>query len=130
MLAKQADVDVDEAQNLVPLLGSPVSLDAPLRPDAEASLAELLADREAEEEMEEVLVAAEADRLLRVAERELSPRERRIIEARYGLGGGDPKTLREVGDELGLTPQRVAQLEGRALEKLRTALGVRPEIDS
>ena len=67
-------------------------------------------------------MSAEAERLLRVAARELTPRERRIIEARYGLGGEDPRTLREVGEEFGLTPQRVAQLEQRALEKLGAAL--------
>jgi RNA polymerase primary sigma factor len=127
VLAERAHVDADDAENLMPLLGSPLSLEAPIRPTAEIPLAELLADRDAEEAMEEVLVAAETDRLLRMADRELSPRERRILEARYGLGGRDPKTLREVGDELGLTPQRVAQLEERALQKLRAALGVRPD---
>jgi hypothetical protein len=40
--------------------------------------------------MEEVLVAAEVDRLLRAADRELTPRERRVLDARYGLGGQDP----------------------------------------
>jgi RNA polymerase primary sigma factor len=84
----------------------------------------VLADREAEEAMEEVLVGAEVDHLLRVAAKELTPRERRVLEARYGLEGREPQTLREVGEELGLTPQRVAQIEQRALDKLRAALGV------
>jgi RNA polymerase primary sigma factor len=73
--------------------------------------------------MEEVLVAAEVDRLLRAADRELTPREGRVLHARYGLGGQDPGTLREVGEELGLTPQRVARPEKGALDKLRAALG-------
>jgi RNA polymerase sigma factor (sigma-70 family) len=125
-LAKRAGVEAQEARNLVPLLGPPVSFEAPIRPGVDVSMAELLADREAEEAMDEVLVSAEAHRLLHMAARELTPRERRILEARYGLGGVDPKTLREVGVELGLTAQRVAQIEERALRKLRGALGVDP----
>jgi RNA polymerase primary sigma factor len=123
-LAERAGVDVKEAENLLPLLGPPLSLDAPASPDADISLADVLADRDAEEAMEEVLVEAELDHLLRVAARELTPRERRVLEARYGLEGREPQTLREVGQELGLTPQRVAQIEQRALDKLRAALGV------
>lgn len=129
-LADRTDVKPEEAENLLPLLGPPLSLDAPVDPEADISLADVLADREAEEEMEEVLVAAEIHRLQRVADRELTPRERHILEARYGLGGRDPQTLREVGEELGLTPQRVAQIETRALQKLRMALGADHPPDS
>lgn len=122
-LARAAGIDPEEAERLLPLLGTPVSLEAPAGAGREEALGELLADRRAEEALEEVLVEAEIERLLHVAERVLSPRERWVLEARYGLGGRDPRTLREVGEELGLTPQRVAQIEGRALEKLRAALG-------
>jgi RNA polymerase sigma factor (sigma-70 family) len=123
VLAERAGVEAAEAENLAPLLGPPLSLDASLGPDSDVSLGDALADRDAEEAMEEVLVAAEVNRLLRIADRELTPRERRVLDARYGLGGQDPRTLREVGEELGLTPQRVAQLEKGALDKLRAALG-------
>jgi RNA polymerase sigma factor (sigma-70 family) len=126
VIAERAGVDAGEAGHLVPLLGPPVSLEAPVSPDVEIPVAELLADREAEEEMEEVLVSAEVERLLRVAAQELTPREREVLEARYGLGGRDPRTQHEVGEELGVTAQRVAQIEARALEKLRAALGVHP----
>jgi len=122
-LADRSGVGADDAENLLPLLGPPLSLEAAVSAESNVSLADVLADREAEEAMEEVLVSAEVERLLRLADRELSPRERRVLEARYGLGGRDPLTLREVGEGLGLTPQRVAQIEQRALEKLRAALG-------
>ncbi len=90
VLAERSGVDVTEAENLAPLLGPPLSLDAALGPDPGVSLGDALADRDAEEAMEEVLVAAEVDRLLRVANRELTPRERQVLDARYGLGGQDP----------------------------------------
>jgi RNA polymerase primary sigma factor len=129
-LAERAGVDAAEAEHLAPLLGSPLSLEGPVVPDSTTPLGDLVADRDAEEAMEEVLVGAEVERLLRIAERELTPRERHVLEARYGLGGRDPRTLREVGEELGLTAQRVAQIEERALEKLRAALRVKETSDS
>jgi RNA polymerase primary sigma factor len=123
-VAADAGVDRDQAELLVPLLGSPVSLDAALGEAGSPALADLLADREAEEELEQVLVRSDIERLLQAVEEVLTPREREVLEARYGLGGRATKTLREVGDELGVTAQRVAQIEGAALEKLREALGV------
>jgi RNA polymerase sigma factor (sigma-70 family) len=123
-IAERVGVDPEAAENLLPLLGPVLSLDAPSVPGSDIPLADVLADRDAEEAMEEVLVAAEAERLLRIADRELTPRERSVLEARYGLGGGEPRTLREVGEQLGVTPQRVAQIEEQALRKLRAAMGV------
>lgn len=124
VLAERTGVDPAVAESLLPLLGPPLSLDAPAAPEADVPLADVLADRDAEEAMEEVLVGAEVERLLRIADRELTERERAVLEARYGLGGGEPQTLREVGEQLGVSAQRVAQIEERALRKLRSALGV------
>ena len=61
----------------------------------------------------------------------LDERECRIIHARYGLNGEDPKTLEEVGQEFGITRERIRQLQNIALKKLRRALkkrGVRHEV--
>lgn len=121
-LASDAGVDEQEAERLVGLLGAPVSLDAVAGPGGEPVLADLIADRRAEEELEEVLVAADIEHLLVAVDRALSPRERYVLEARYGLGGRDPRTLRDVGDELGVSAQRIAQIEAGALDKLRVAL--------
>ena len=123
-LAERAELSMEDAAALAPLLGSPVPLEAPAGPGSDRTLEELLADREAEERLEEVLVEAEVERLIRAAEQTLSPREREVLEARYGLGGRQPETLREVGERLGVSLQRVAQIEAAALAKLRRALGV------
>ena len=123
-LAERAELSVDDAAVLAPLLGNPLPLEGPASPGSDRTLEEVLADREAEEALEEVLVEAEVERLIRAAERVLSPREREVLEARYGLGGRRPQTLREVGERLGVSLQRIAQIEAAALAKLRRALGV------
>jgi RNA polymerase primary sigma factor len=120
VLGDAAGVTGEEAAALVPLLGTPIPLGVGAERDR---LEELLADRRAEEELEEVLVSADVARLLAVAERVLSERERAVLEARYGLGGGEPQTLRQVAERLGVSLQRVAQIERGALDRLRGALG-------
>ena len=52
----------------------------------------------------------------------LDERERKIVDARFGLGGQKPKTLEEVGQEFGVTRERIRQLQNIALKKLRRAL--------
>jgi RNA polymerase primary sigma factor len=115
-------IDAEETAALVPLLGQTVSLDELVGPERDTALADLLADRRAEEAFDEVLTSVDAARVIRAADRALSPRERRVLERRYGLGGAEPLTLREVGEELGVTPQRVGQIEEAALAKIRRAL--------
>jgi len=55
----------------------------------------------------------------------LTPREREIITLRYGIGGGEPRTQREIASLLGISRSYVSRIEKRALEKLETALGER-----
>ena len=50
---------------------------------------------------------------------QLPEKERKVIELRFGLGGEEPKTLREIGEILGISRERTRQLENRALRKLR-----------
>jgi RNA polymerase sigma factor (sigma-70 family) len=121
-LGEATGLDDDDTAALVPLLGSPIPLDAGL--DERGSLAEILADRDAEEMLEEALVAADVDRVLGVAERVLGDRERLVLEARFGLSGREPETLRQVAERLGVSVQRVAQIERSALDRLRAVLEV------
>jgi RNA polymerase sigma factor (sigma-70 family) len=105
------------AESLGPLLGT-------VRPVDARELEDLLADRDAEEELEEVLVSFEVSRLLEAADRLLNQRQRNVLEARYGLGGREPRTLREIAEELGVSVQRVSQIERSALDRLRSELTV------
>jgi RNA polymerase primary sigma factor len=99
----------------------PASLDAPISNDDLTEFGESVADEEARtpfELLREKDLHNKVDGLLR----ELDAREKKIISQRFGFGGGERKTLQEVGDKLGVSRERIRQLENVALEKLRHAL--------
>ena len=104
-------------------LGCPeasVSLNQPVGPDGESELADFLADPAAADPVQE----AERSLLRQTVQRRLErlpDRERLIVERRFGLQG-EPQTLETVGRELGLTRERVHQLEAQALKQLETEL--------
>jgi len=96
--------------------------DEPIADGAETgTLGELLVDPLAEEAFGEVLATIQAD-ALRALLTHLSGREREVLSARYGLDGREMETLHEVGDRLGVSAERVRQIENRALTKLRQGL--------
>jgi RNA polymerase primary sigma factor len=98
-----------------------LSLDAHLDGESETTLGELLADPQLADPFDEV-VASLGRQQLRCAVRMLPERSRRIVLLRFGLLG-PPQTLEAIGLELGLTRERIRQLEGQALEQLARALG-------
>jgi RNA polymerase primary sigma factor len=93
-----------------------VSLDRPVGEEGDASFGDMLAsDDPAPEEEVEVSLRAET---LRALVTRLPEREREVIELRYGLRDGEPRPLPAIGRQLGVTPQRVRQIEARALTRL------------
>jgi RNA polymerase sigma factor (sigma-70 family) len=95
-----------------------VSLDRPVGSEGEAQLGDFVEDEQAADPF---LVAVDGARRkeLRKALELLDSRERRVVVLRYGLDGGVPRTLSAVGKMLGITRERVRQVENRALSKLR-----------
>jgi RNA polymerase primary sigma factor len=102
------------------LEGTPVevSLDTPIGESAELRLEDLIEDQ-AVTPVDEALIAKSFEEQLQTLLAQLEPKERLIIERRFGLGDRDPQTLAEIGSEMHLSRERIRQLEERALGKLR-----------
>src|SRR5216110_1807483 len=99
----------------------PTSLDATIGDDDSAEFSEIIGDEDAEtpfELLRDKNLLHEMDGLLEV----LDKREKKIIAQRFGLNGGKPKTLEDVGKDFGVTRERIRQLQNIALAKLRRAL--------
>jgi RNA polymerase primary sigma factor len=97
----------------------PVSLETPLgNEDSAGTLGDLIADRSVRTP-HEVAAHSMLRRHMDDAMQVLSPRERQVLRMRYGLAGGKEHTLGEIADQLGVTSERVRQIESAALSKLR-----------
>ena len=118
-IAKESGFDVKRVNELLDLVEDPVSLETPVG-DGDSMYGDMLEDVNAEQPE---LVLAELLRgvELQIALEKLSDRMRHVLELRFGLAGETPKTLEEVGTELGVTRERVRQLESRALRELQAA---------
>ena len=99
----------------------PASLDAPIADDDSTQFGDVIGDEEAQtpfELLRDKNLRSEVDGLIEV----LDSREKKIISQRFGLDGGKPKTLEDVGKNFGVTRERIRQLQNIALVKLRRAL--------
>jgi RNA polymerase primary sigma factor len=115
-IAREADITVDELLSLRDAARTVTSLDRPLGEEDDAAFGDLLpSDGPAPED--EVHISLREEMLRRALE-ELPDRERVVVEMRYGIAGGEPTPLREIGRQLGITPERVRQIESKALGRL------------
>ena len=116
-IAKEAKLPMRQYREVRAAARAATSLDRPVGTDTDATVGELLPSDQATPE-EEVTVSLEQD-VLRRAIAELPDREREIVKLRYGLNGDpDPWSLEEIGRRLGITRERVRQIETQALERL------------
>jgi RNA polymerase primary sigma factor len=118
-IAKESGLEVKRVNELLDLVEDPVSLETPVG-DGDSLYGDMIEDENSEQPdlvLAEMLRTAE----LQTALESLSERMRHVLELRFGLTGAVPKTLEEVGAELGVTRERVRQLESRALRELQAA---------
>jgi RNA polymerase primary sigma factor len=95
-----------------------VSLETPVGDDGDAELGELIEDTGAirpQDAAASTMLGVEVEDILDT----LTPRERRVIQLRFGLVDGHPRTLDEVGRRFGVTRERIRQIEAKALRKMR-----------
>ncbi len=116
-VAREAKLTLAEVQDADRLRPQTVSLQRPSGEDGDSELGDLIADRSAPDVTETVSEGLRTEALGKALDR-LTPRLRRILELRYGLYGGEPMLLEAVGREVGLTRERVRQLESEALAQL------------
>ncbi len=123
-LAKESGFPPQRVQELLDLVEDPVSLETPVG-DGESMYADLIEDVNSDRPDDTTAVKLRRKELAEALLR-LNPRMRRVLALRFGLDGESPQTLEEVGAGLGITRERVRQLESRALRELRT---VAPDLE-
>ncbi len=116
-IAKTAKLSLKHVREVRAAARAVASLDKPLGDEGDTAFGDVVATDKSD--VEEEVVVGLSEHLLRNAVSKLPERERRVIKLRYGLDGDqDPKSLETIGRELGLTRERVRQIETRALERL------------
>ena len=117
-IAKDSGFPIERILELFDLVEDPVSLETPVG-DGESMVADLIEDVNSESPDAATNIQARSVDLAAALER-LNPRMKHVVLRRFGLDGKAPQTLEEVGNDLGITRERVRQLETRALRELRT----------
>jgi RNA polymerase primary sigma factor len=117
-IAEATGVGPEDVRSIRKLAQTPLSLEMPVGDDQEAEFGQFIADEGAESPYERAAEILTTD-ALREALENLSYRERRVLEMRYGLGGEHPRTLDEVGRTFNVTRERIRQIEHESLRKLQ-----------
>src|SRR5437763_6385612 len=117
-IAEVTGIDPEEVDSIKRSAQAPISLEKPVGDEEESEFGQFIADERAESPYESAveILTKEA---LRDALENLSYRERRVLELRYGLGGEHPRTLEEVGRTFNVTSERIRQIESQSLKKLQ-----------
>jgi RNA polymerase primary sigma factor len=128
-IAEEVGMNASKVTQLKQAAIRPASLDAPVGEEDSTEFGELVGDVAAVDPFESL-----SDKNMQVEVGELlgqlDDREKKIINARFGLDGSDPITLEEVGDKFGVTRERIRQLQNIALGKLRKALNKRERMNT
>jgi RNA polymerase primary sigma factor len=117
-IAENMNITPDRVKEIMKISQEPISLETPLSEDEDIHIGDFIEDLKVEAPLDAVsfkLLQSQLQVFLDI----LTDRDRRIIQSRFGLQDGHPRTLEEVGREFGITRERIRQVEFKALDKLR-----------
>jgi RNA polymerase primary sigma factor len=117
-LSERVELSIERVSEILQMSQEPVSLETPIGEDAENELGDLIQDSTAPAPADVAAQSSMREQVDRVLSH-LQDRERRVLELRFGLFDGRPRTLEEIGGELNLTRERIRQIERKALGRLR-----------
>src|SRR3954447_4282354 len=123
-IADEMHIPVERVNALLKMARQPISLQAPVGDDGDASFGDLIEDKSAENPLDMTSYSLLKEKLGHVLS-SLTERERRVLELRFGLVDGYQRTLEEVGKQYKVTRERIRQIEAKALRKLRHPTRVR-----
>jgi RNA polymerase primary sigma factor len=124
-LAALAGLSLEQVESLLAVERTPQPLEARANDGGPPAIGETLADPVAEDEYERVMTRLEIE-TIRDLTKTLDAREREILYLHYGLEGAPPQTLRAIGETIGISAERVRQIEEQTLEKLRRSATLDP----
>ncbi len=116
--AKELQMPVEKVREILKIAQEPVSLETPIGEEEDSHLGDFIPDEDASEPSEAASFSLLKEQLLEVLDT-LTPREKKVLELRFGLADGRTRTLEEVGKEFNVTRERIRQIEAKALRKLR-----------
>ena len=123
-IADEMQLPVERVRAVLKMAQQPISLQAPVGDGDETSFGDFIEDKSSESPSEVTSFSLLKDKLTNVLS-SLSERERKVLELRFGLGDGYPRTLEEVGKQFRVTRERIRQIEAKALRKMRHPTRIR-----
>ena len=117
-IAAEMGMPVDKVRDILKIAQEPVSLETPIGEEEDSHLGDFIPDEDASEPSEAASFSLLKEQLMNVLDT-LTPREKKVLELRFGILDGRTRTLEEVGKEFNVTRERIRQIEAKALRKLR-----------
>jgi RNA polymerase primary sigma factor len=117
-IAAEMDMPVEKVRDILKIAQEPVSLETPIGEEEDSHLGDFIPDEDASEPSEAASFSLLREQLEEVLDT-LAPREKKVLELRFGIADGRTRTLEEVGKEFNVTRERIRQIEAKALRKLR-----------